>query len=150
LAKQGGKKLVINCKNKTTEDKRYRMMWAIVHLENIRKPCNIGVCGYNWEPCYIGTDLDVLTTHDFFLNTKTGNCEEALHCFNLKCKFNRATPESITTHNNWSDTEQKHLKKNWKNYKDGMTNYQQFADECKKAYNQDSMVSVIEIGGGWN
>jgi hypothetical protein len=132
--------------NKILNDERYSIVWAVVHPKGKRYSWNIGVCGYCWKPCFPGTDLEVLSIHEVYVNTAINYCEEAKRCFNVKCKFNRSTIETIAKANNWSEALKKRLKKKWKNSKDSLIGFQEFADECRKAYTQDPKVSVVEIG----
>jgi hypothetical protein len=104
------------------------------------------MCGQCWKPSFIGSDLEVITIHDFFLNEAIGQCEEGRRCFNVKCKFNKTTPESYVANKGWSDKGLKLLKKTWKNTIEGLAAFQPMADECKKAYSKDSKVGAVEFG----
>jgi len=136
-------------KIRKSEDKRYPLSCAVVHFNDKRQTGNILVCGYHWKPIDVVTDIEAITLQDFFLNTKTGYCEEAEHCLYFKCAFNKTTLKSFVAHKNWSDTIQNQLKKKWKNYKGGLVNFQRYADVCRDAYNERG-VTAVEIGRSKN
>lgn len=121
-----------------------RVIWAIIRRPGI-KTVFLGVCSYAGKPCFIGTEIHVLTVQDLHLNVSTGSCEEEKRCLNVSCPLNKTTCESYATAKKLSPTQKKLLKTNWKEFLEIIASYSPIAEICKQAYEKNPAVTAIHI-----
>lgn len=128
--------------------KKWPIIWAVIHKAGKEKPVCIGVCGYSWKPCFIGSILEAITVHDLYLNKSTGECEEGNRCLNVSCPFNKTTLETFAANCNVTSTQLliKKLKTKWPKIIKDVATYLPFAEKCREAYARDPKVNVIEFG----
>jgi hypothetical protein len=128
----------------TSLEELRRVIWAIIHRPGT-KTVYLGVCSYAGKPCFIGTEIHVLTVHDLYLNVSTGSCEEEKRCLNLSCPFNKTTYDSYAEAKKLSPKDKNSFKASWPELVDIVGSYAEIAEKCLLAYQQDSDVVAIHI-----
>lgn len=128
-------------------DKWYPIVWAIIERNDKQGATrNIGICGYCWKPAFIGTDIEAITINDLLLDLQKGICEEGHCCLNVKCKFNKTTPESYAVSKGWdSEKNIETVKKLWAKMTSDLASYQPYADECRDESDRDHNVGAVEF-----
>ena len=98
---------------KTTKAK---VLWIPRKVFYTGRPADtlLGVCLYSKRIFTVASSyLEPLIIHDILLDEDRPECEEGHRCFNLTCKFNKTTRETLTKRMTKDLFEKLPVEKNW-------------------------------------
>jgi len=123
----------------------FRVIWVVFEARKTKELMYLGICGYSWNPVFIGDLRHALIVHDLYIDEEKGQCEEEERCLNLSCPYNRTTLETYARGRNMSPKFKKWLNPRWKKLVEIVASYAPFAEEAKQVHIRNKDATVIQI-----